>query len=69
MDRKTGQMTLFPYSAQIALGGRNRIKRGKANFEQLWRRKRVIDKNLAKLAPWKSRHAASGSSRRGGSGN
>ena len=27
-----------------------------------------IDKNLAKLAPWKSRHAASGSSRRGGLG-
>ena len=27
------------------------------------------DSIIAKLAPWKSRHAASGSSRRGGSGN
>jgi hypothetical protein len=45
VDAKSGQLNLFPYATQIALGGRNRIKRGWANFEQLWRRKRVIDKN------------------------
>lgn len=36
---------LFPYDAQVALGERRRIKRGRLNNEQLWRRKRVIDHN------------------------
>lgn len=41
-DKQDG---LFPYDAQIALGERRRIKRGRLNSEQLWRRKRVIDHN------------------------
>lgn len=36
---------LFPYEAQVALGERHRIKRGRLNAEQLWRRKRIIDHN------------------------
>lgn len=39
------QGNLFPYEAQVALGERHRIKRGKLNTEQLWRRKRIIDHN------------------------
>jgi hypothetical protein len=46
---------LFLHQAQIALGGpgRPRIKRGRINLDQAFRRKRVIDKNkIAQDRAW-----------------
>lgn len=47
IEDKKAQDDLFPHQAQIALGGpgRPRIKRGRVNLDQAFRRKRVIDKN------------------------
>lgn len=39
------QSDFFPYDKQVALGERHRIRRGRLNTEQLYRRKRVIDVN------------------------
>lgn len=36
---------LFPYEGHVALGETQRIKRGKMNISQHYRRKRVIDSN------------------------
>jgi hypothetical protein len=49
------QDDLFPHQAQVALGGpgRPRIKRGRINLDQAFRRKRVIDTNkIAQDRSW-----------------
>jgi hypothetical protein len=52
-EDKQRQPGLFAYDAQVALGDRQRIKRGRMDRDQHLRRKRVIDQNkIAQDQAW-----------------
>lgn len=44
-ENDSRQGNLFSYDAHMPLGDRRRVKRGRANFDQLFRRKLIVDRN------------------------